>query len=69
MYVLLPYGIHNLLALKCHCFTLTDALVTVQTINLSVPDSELKKRAEWKRCTEQIICFLTINQVQPTLFL
>ena len=44
-----PYGPHNVLALlktmleKCHHFTLTDALVTIQTINLSVPGSELKK--------------------------
>ena len=34
---------------KCHHFTLTDALVTVQTISLLVPGSELKKRDEWKR--------------------
>ena len=34
---------------KCHHFTLTDALVTVQTINLLVPGSQLKKIDEWKR--------------------
>ena len=28
---------------KCHHFTLADALVAIQTINLSVPASELKK--------------------------
>ena len=28
---------------NCHHFTLTDALVTIQIIDLSVPGSELKK--------------------------
>ena len=51
-------------------FTLTDALVTIQTINLSVPGSELKKEMNGRgRHLEQKIWFLTINQVQPTLFL
>ena len=51
-------------------FTLTDALVTIQTINLSVPGSELKKEINGRgRHLEQKIWFLTINQVQPTLFL
>ena len=51
-------------------FTLTDALVTTQTINLSVPGSELKKEMNGRgRQLEQKIWFLTINQVQPTLFL
>ena len=55
---------------KCHHFTLTYALVTIQTINLSVPDSELKKEMNGRgRHLEQKIWFLTINQVQPTLFL
>ena len=51
-------------------FTLTDALVTIQTINLSVPGSELKKEMNGRgRHLEHKIWFLTINQVQPTLFL
>ena len=51
-------------------FTLTDALVTIQTINLSVPGSELKKEMNRRgRHLEQKIWFLTINQVQPTLSL
>ena len=51
-------------------FTLTDALVTIQTINLSVPGSELKKKMNGRgRHLEEKIWFLTINQVQPTLFL
>ena len=51
-------------------FTLTDTLVTIQTINLSVPGSELKKEMNGRgRHLEQKIWFLTINQVQPTLFL
>ena len=51
-------------------FTLTDALVTIQTINLSVPGSELKKEMNGRgRHLEQKIWFLTINQVQPILFL
>ena len=51
-------------------FTLTDALVTIQTINLSVPGSELKKEMNGRgRHLEQKILFLTINKVQPTLFL
>ena len=51
-------------------FTLTDALVTIQTINLSVPGLELKKEMNGRgRHLEQEIWFLTINQVQPTLFL
>ena len=51
-------------------FTLTDALVTIQTINLSMPGSELKKEMNGRgRHSEQKIWFLTINQVQPTLFL
>ena len=55
---------------KCHNFTLTDALVTIQTINLSVPDSELKKEMNGRgRHLGQKIWFLTINQVQHTLFL
>ena len=54
----------------CHHFTLTDALVTIQTINLSVPASELKKEMNGRgRHLEQKIWFLTINQVQPILFL
>ena len=57
---------------KCHHFTLTstDALVTIQTISLSVPGSELKKEMNGKgRHLKQKIWFLTINQVQRTLFL
>ena len=55
---------------KCHHFTLIDALVTIQTINLSVPGSELKKDMNGRgRHLEQKIWFLTINQVQPALFL
>ena len=55
---------------KCHHFTLTDALVTIQTINLSVPSSELKKEMNGRgRHLEQKIWFLTINQLQLTLFL
>ena len=51
-------------------FTLTDALVTIQTINLSVSGSELKKEMDGRgRHLEQKIWFLTIDQVQPTLFL
>ena len=51
-------------------FTLADALVTIQTINLSVPGSELKKEMNGRgRHLEQKIWFLTINQVQRTLFL
>ena len=51
-------------------FTLTDALVTIQTINLSVPGSELKKEMNGRGIyLEQKIWFLTINQVQCTLFL
>ena len=51
-------------------FTLTDALVTIQTINFSVPGSELKKEMNRRgRHLEQKIWFLTINQVQPTLSL
>ena len=51
-------------------FTLADALVTIQTINLSVPGSELKKEMNGRgRHLEQKIWFLTINQVQCTLFL
>ena len=47
-----------------------DALVTIQTINLSVPGSELKKEMNRRgRHLEQKIWFLTINQVQPTLSL
>ena len=50
-------------------FALTDALVTIQTINLSVPGSELKKEMNGRgRHLEQKIWFLTISQVQPTLF-
>ena len=36
---------------KCRRFTLTDVLVTTQTINLLMPGSELKKRDEWKTQT------------------
>ena len=55
---------------KCHHFTLTDALFTIQTINLSVPGSELKKEMNGRgRHSEQKIWFLTVHQVQPTLFL
>ena len=55
---------------KYHHFTLTDALVTIQTINLSVPGSELKKEMNGRgRHLKQTVWFLTINQVQPTLFL
>ena len=55
---------------KCHHFPLTDAFVTIQTINLSVPGSELKKEMNGRgRHLQQKIWFLTINQVQPTLFL
>ena len=51
-------------------FTLADALVTIQTINLSVPGSELKKEMNGRgRHLEQKIWFLTTNQVQRTLFL
>ena len=51
-------------------FTLAGALVTIQTINLSVPGSELKKEMNGRgRHLEQQIWFLTINQVQSTLFL
>ena len=52
-------------------FTLTDALVTIQTINLSVPGSvKLNKEMNGRgRHLEQKIWFLTINQVQPTQFL
>ena len=51
-------------------FTLTDALVTIQTINLSVPGSEVKKEMNGGgRHLEQKIWFLTINPVQSTLFL
>ena len=51
-------------------FTLTDALVTIQIINLSVPGSELKKEMNGRgRHLEQKIWFLTINQVHLTLFL
>ena len=51
-------------------FTLADALVTIQTINLSVPGPELKKDMNGRgRHLEQKIWFLTINQVQRTLFL
>ena len=43
---------------------LSDALVTIQTINLSVPGSELKKEMNGRgRHLEQKIWFLTINQV------
>ena len=43
-------------------FTLTDALVTIQTINLSVPGSELKKEMNRRgRHLEQKSWFLTIN--------
>ena len=53
---------------KCHHFTLTDALVTIQTIILSVPASELKKEMNGRgRHLEQKIWFLTIDQNQPTL--
>ena len=45
-------------------FTLADALVTIQTINLSVPCSELKKEMNGRgRHLEQKIWFLIINQV------
>ena len=55
---------------KCYHFTLTDALITIQTINLSVPGSDLKKEMNGRgRHLEQKIWLLTINQVQPTLFL
>ena len=55
---------------KCHHFILTDALVTIQTINLSVSGLELKKEMNGRgRHLEQKIWFLTVNQVQPTLFL
>ena len=51
-------------------FTLADALVTIQTINLSVPGSELKKEMNGRgRHLEQKTWFLTINQVQRALFL
>ena len=51
-------------------FTLADALVTIQTINLSVQGSELKKEMNGRgRYLEQKSWFLTINQVQRTLFL
>ena len=55
---------------KCHHLTLIDALVTLQTFNLLVPGSELKKEMNGRgRHLEQKIWFLTINQVQPTLVL
>ena len=55
---------------KCHHFTLTDALVTIQTINLSAPSSDLKKQMNGRgRHLGQKIWFITINQIQPTLFL
>ena len=45
-------------------FTMSDALVTIQTINLSVPCSELKKEMNGRgRHLEQKIWFLIINQV------
>ena len=65
-----PAGFIKPMLEKCHHFTLTDALVTIQTINLSVPGSELKKEMNGRgRHLERKIWFLTIDQVQPTLFL
>ena len=41
---------------KCHHFTLTDALVTIQTINLSVPGSELEPELEpFRTETENLV--------------
>ena len=73
MYILSPLwtpylaGFIKTMLKRCHHFTLTDALATIQTINLSVPGSELKKEMNGRgRHLEQKIWFLTINQVQPT---
>ena len=54
-----------------HHFALTESLVIEQKINLLVAGSEFKKRDESGRGRhlEQKTWFLTINQVQPTLFL
>ena len=43
--------IENKCKLNILRFTLTDALVTTQTINLLMPGSELQKRDEWKTQT------------------
>ena len=56
---------------KCHHFTLTESLLSNKKINLLVARLEFEKRDESGRGRhlEQKIWFLTINQVQPILFL
>ena len=50
-------------------FTLTDALVTIQTINLSVPGSELKKEMNGRgRHLEQKFGFSLLIKFSPLYF-
>ena len=69
-----PYGTRNswrYILEKFHHFTLTESLVIKQKKS-PVAGSEFKLKNEMNgrwRHLEQKIWFLTINQVQPTLFL